>query len=58
MEMSLKDLISKLPIPGLKESNDRHIIAHTITNLLSVPIRADQVKFKDSKELPFLYHQS
>lgn len=47
MERSLKDLISQLPIPGLKESHERRIIAESISNLLSLPIKPDQIHFKD-----------
>jgi len=47
MEKSLKDLISRLPIPGLKESGDRHIIAEILTNTLSIPITPKQISFKD-----------
>ena len=48
MEKSLKDLISRLPIPGLKESNDRHTIAAKLTEILHIPIKAKQITFKDS----------
>ncbi len=47
MEKSIRDLIARLPIPGLKESTDRHIIAGIISKTLSVPIRANQILFKD-----------
>lgn len=47
MEKSLKDLLSRLPIPGLKESADRHLIAEQITNLLNIPVRANQIIYKD-----------
>lgn len=47
MERSLKDLISKLPIPGLKESTDRNTIAQAITTLLNIPIKPHQIILKD-----------
>lgn len=47
MEQSLKDLLSRLPIPGLKESTDRHLIAEEITNLLTIPVKANQINIKD-----------
>jgi len=47
MEKSLKDLISRLPIPGLKESSDRHTIAEVLTNTLSLPIVPKQVHCRD-----------
>lgn len=47
MEKSLKDLISRLPIPGLKESTDRHTIAEKLTSILRIPIKPSQVTFKD-----------
>lgn len=47
MEKSLKDLLSRLPIPGLKESADRHLIAEEITDLLTVPVKANQIQFRD-----------
>jgi hypothetical protein len=48
MEKSLKDLISRLPIPGLKESNNRHVIAEAITNTLKIPVKPNQITFKDN----------
>jgi len=47
MEKSLKDLLNRLPIPGLKESNDRHTIAEILTRELSIPIKAKQIDLKD-----------
>lgn len=47
MERSLKDLLARLPIPGLKESNDRHFIARIVTELLKVPVQANQIVLKD-----------
>jgi hypothetical protein len=47
MEKSLRDLISRLPIPGLKESTDRHIIADILTKTLKIPIKSNQIIFKD-----------
>jgi len=47
MERSLKDLISRLPIPGLKESANRHIIADALSHILSIPIKPSQIIFKD-----------
>lgn len=47
MEQSLKDLLSRLPIPGLKESADRHFIAEEITDLLTIPVKANQITLKD-----------
>lgn len=47
MEKSLKDLLSRLPIPGLTESTNRHLIAEEITNLLAIPVKANQITFKD-----------
>ncbi len=48
MEISLKDLIARLPIPGLKESADRHLIAETLTKNLGIPVEPKQITFKDS----------
>lgn len=47
MEKSLKDLLNRLPIPGLKESNDRHTIAEILARELSIPIKAKQIDLKD-----------
>ncbi len=47
MEISLKDLIARLPIPGLKESADRHLIAETVTKNLGIPVQPRQVTLKD-----------
>lgn len=48
MEKSLKDLIARLPIPGLKESTDRHTIAEKLTDILHIPIKAKQITLTDS----------
>lgn len=47
MEKSLRDLISRLPIPGLKESTDRHVIAEVLSRELSIPIKPNQIVNKD-----------
>jgi len=47
MEKSLKDLLSRLPIPGLKESTNRSIIAAAITELLTIPVKPNQITLKD-----------
>jgi hypothetical protein len=47
MEKSLKDLISRLPIPGLKESTNRHIIAELLTNELGIKIKPNKIVLKD-----------
>lgn len=48
MEKSLKDLIARLPIPGLKESTDRHVIAEAISKELGILIQPKQIKVKES----------
>ena len=48
MEKSLKDLIARLPIPGLRESTDRHAVAEILTKELQIPIQAKQIQLKDS----------
>lgn len=47
MEKSIRDLIARLPIPGLKESTNRHLIAEVLTKTLSIPFRANQINVKD-----------
>jgi hypothetical protein len=47
MEKSLRDLISRLPIPGLKDSTNRHVIAETLTKTLRIPVKANQITLKD-----------
>ncbi len=47
MEKSLKDLLSRLPIPGLAESTNRHLIAEEITKLLGIPVKPRQITLKD-----------
>lgn len=47
MEKSLKDLLARLPIPGLKESNDRHVIADVITKLFNIPVSPKQILVKE-----------
>lgn len=48
MEKKLSDLLARLPIPGLKESNQRHTIAEKLTALLKISIKPNQVQLKDS----------
>lgn len=48
MEKSLRDLIARLPIPGLKESTDRHTIAKVLSDELRIPIKPTQIKVKES----------
>ena len=45
---ALSELLKRIPLPGLKESNDRHIIAETITEVIGLSITAKQLSFKDS----------
>lgn len=47
MEKRLSDLLARLPIPGLKESNERHITAQIITEIIKVPVTPSQIKIKD-----------
>ena len=48
MEKKLSDLLSRFPIPGLKESNDRHTIARLLSDLTNIPIKPKQIIFKDN----------
>ncbi|MES2225491.1 MAG: hypothetical protein V4480_01645 [Patescibacteria group bacterium] len=48
MEKRLSDILARLPIPGLKESNDRHTIAEVLSEQLGIPIQPKQIVFKDS----------
>lgn len=47
MEIRISDLLARLPIPGLRESRIRHVIAEEITSLLGIPVRPNQVDFID-----------
>lgn len=47
MEKSLRDLIARLPIPGLRESTDRHTIADALTQSLTISIRPHQIQVKE-----------
>lgn len=47
MERSLRDLIARLPIPGLQESTNRHVIADVLTKTLNIPIKPKQINCKD-----------
>lgn len=47
MEKSLKDLLSRLPIPGLKDSNDRHTIAEIVTTELGISIKPKQISLRE-----------
>lgn len=47
MEKSLKDLLARLPIPGLKESAERHEIARLLSDELGIPVAPGKIVFKD-----------
>ena len=49
MEKRLSDLLSRLPIPGLKDSNDRHTIAEVISSVLGVPVKPTQLTLREGK---------
>lgn len=44
---ALSELLKRIPIPGLKESNERHILAQVISDTVNVKISAHQVRFKE-----------
>jgi hypothetical protein len=48
MEMKLSDILARLKVPGLIESNKRHTIAEKISSVLNVPIQPNQVLFKEN----------
>lgn len=45
---SLKNLVEKLPIPGLKESLHRKIIAEHITIVCGIPVVARSITIRES----------
>jgi hypothetical protein len=47
-EKLISDLIARLPIPGLQESNTRHLTAKTLTTVLGVKVLPSQVAIKES----------
>lgn len=47
MELKLGDIIARLKVPGLKESNERHVIAKAVTESLGVPVRPNQITLKE-----------
>lgn len=49
MERRLSDLLSRLPIPGLKDSNDRHTIAEVISSVLGVSVTPKQLTLKEGR---------
>lgn len=44
---ALSELLKRIPIPGLKESNERHIIARAISDTVGIKVSAHQVSFKE-----------
>ncbi len=47
MELKLGDIIARLKVPGLKESNERHVIAKAISESLGIPVEPKQITFKE-----------
>lgn len=47
MEIRLSDIIARLKVPGLKESNERHVLAKVVADSLGVPIEPKQITFKE-----------
>jgi hypothetical protein len=47
MEIKLSDLIARLKVPGLKESNERHVLAEVLTKTLGVAVQPKQITFKE-----------
>lgn len=45
---AISEFLKRIPIPGLKESTERHEIADVITSVTKVPITARQISFKDN----------
>jgi hypothetical protein len=44
METSIRDLLARLLIPGLKESHDRHLIAEVLTNELKITFKPANIR--------------
>ncbi|MDB5190018.1 MAG: hypothetical protein JWN49_344 [Parcubacteria group bacterium] len=47
MELKLSDIIARLKVPGLKESNERHVIAKALSESLGILIAPKQIMFKE-----------
>ncbi len=47
MELKLGDIIARLKVPGLKESNERHVIAKLLSDTLGMPVQPKQITLKD-----------
>lgn len=45
--LALKDLIARLPVPGLKESYDRQQIAKRVEEACGLPVTTHAVSLKD-----------
>lgn len=45
---ALKDILARLPVPGLKEAHDRQLIAESIEKVCGVPITTNKIIFKDN----------
>lgn len=45
---AISEFLKRIPIPGLKESTERHEIADVITHITKVPVTARQISFKDN----------
>lgn len=45
--LAIKDLIARLPVPGLKESYDRQQIARCVEAVCGVPLATRSITLKD-----------
>lgn len=49
MEISIRDILAKHPVPGVREAQIRHSIAKAVTNLTGVTITPEQVRHSEGR---------
>lgn len=47
MEISIRDILARSEVPGIREANIRHEVAQAITDLTTVTVTPSQVTFVD-----------
>lgn len=49
MEISIKDILARHPMPGIREANIRHTAAEAITELTGVTVAPSQIGHADGR---------
>ena len=51
MEISIRDILARHPVPGIREANIRHTVAEAITELTGIMVTPHQVRYEDGRSV-------